>query len=144
MTRLRTSRPESSVPSRCSSDGPCRRMTGSRNVGSCGASTGANSATTTVPRMIAPLTSATGVSSSVRSQYQREDGVMPASGDRLGRTVRAESAGAESVAAIANPWIEEDVEDVDQEVDQDVDAGDRHHRPLDQRIVAPADALDDE
>src|SRR5215218_5245463 len=144
MTRLNTSRPASSVPSRYLSDGPCRRTTGSMNVGSWGARTGASRATSTNPRMITALTNATGFSSRVRSQYQREDGEMPASGDRPRRTERAESVDAESVAAIANPRVEEDVEDVDQEIDQHVDASDRHHRPLDQRIVAPADTLDDE
>src|SRR5215204_2871645 len=119
-------------------------MTGSRKVGSCGAKTGASSATNTNPSTITALTSATGFSSSVRTQYHREDGEILARGERPCRATRTGAAGAVSVAAIADPGVEEDVQDVDQQIDQHVDSGDRHHRPLDQRVVAPPDTLDDE
>src|SRR5207249_5116014 len=45
---------------------------------------------------------------------------------------------------VPNAWIEDDVEDIHDEVDQDVDAGDDEQHALDHRVVAPHDGIDGE
>src|SRR5512139_1257359 len=45
---------------------------------------------------------------------------------------------------ILDAWIERGVSEIDQEVDRYRDHGDEHHQVLNDRVVAPADRLDQE
>src|SRR5690348_10823885 len=94
---------------------------------------------------IVPLATAIGFSSNLRTQYQREVGPIRESTLLPARfSVSAASDGVALTVAISHPGIDEDVEDIDEEVHDHIGGGDEHHRPLDHRKIAPANALDDE
>src|SRR5262245_59434300 len=136
MRRLNSSRPNSSVPrAYC---GPGRRSgLAICATGSCGARTGAASATaTTIPTSAAPMT-ATGVLDSARRNRAR-----PA---RAGSTPRgrAATAGAAPASLIAKGGVEVRVQEVHEEVHEDEGDGKDHHGPLHDRIVALVDAVEE-
>src|SRR5262247_1162418 len=49
---------------------------------------------------------------------------------------------AAASTAMADPWIDAAVKQIDAEIDQDHDRGDQHDTALQRRIVAPANCLD--
>src|SRR5258708_3147501 len=112
MTRLKTSRPRSSVPKRCADDGPCSMSRGTSAIGSWVAMSGAKSA----------------VSSSAPKSASPE----APNGDRMSRR---------STSRIADPRIEPGIQQIDDEIRDEGRDGDQQHGPLDHREVTIEDGL---
>src|SRR6266446_4306724 len=108
--RERMQRPNSSVPSGNSADGPARAYGRSWRMGSCGAIRRAPNARTTSPRMTAsPITAS-------RCFAKRRQ-----------------------ISFIADARVEPAVEEIHQQIDEDENDGDQQHASLHHRIVALED-----
>src|SRR6267143_5129337 len=134
-TRLQTSRPNSSVPRKCWALGACRRAAGSSRVGLCVESTPASDAARTKARRISAPATTLRLASVRRSQRGRVDGAPAAA--RGSRTSTATSL-------IADPRIDDRVEEIDPKVDEHVGGGGDEDNPLHHRVIAPQNRRDDE
>src|SRR5262245_39655842 len=137
MMRESMSRPSGSVPSRKRGSPPSTQAGGSlakpRNcsIGECGASSGANSATRQMmTTMTRPITA---------PRFSRKDRQNSSRGPGAARRggLRATSAG------MADPRVDDAVEHVDQQIEEDDNAGNQQDAALKCGIVAPADRFDE-
>src|SRR5678815_3900949 len=128
MTRLRMSRPKSSVPSGWLRLGACRRSVDFILTGSWGASTGANSAVTTRTRMSRPPRAPSGLLRMIRNTLATEPTVLV------------------MLRFLSKPdaWIEEAVHHVDHEVQHDDAGGQEQVDALDDGVVTPGDGVEQE
>src|SRR6187431_1984347 len=139
--RANRSRPSSSVPSRCSAEGSCRRSLTAVSFGSkpLNGPASSDTATTQARAIAAPSTirrrnslrSTSGTPSGRRGTGFSGPLTAPAWGGRDCWSLRG------AVTSVLHPWIDHRVQEVDGEVDDHVDY--RHHqqRALDHRVVAP-------
>src|SRR4030095_6343538 len=128
MTRLRMSRPKSSVPSGWLRLGACRRSADFILTGSWGASTGASSAVAT--------------STKISRAPRAPRGLV-----RMTRTALATNpARDDMVRLLSEPdaWVEEAVDHVDHEVQHDDAGGQEQVDALDDRVVTPGDGVEQE
>src|SRR5574342_914036 len=118
-TRLQMSRPNSSVPRKCRPLGGWSRAAGSRRVGLCVESGPAKSAASTkARRMRAPATTLR-LARRRRSQRGRVEGApTPTAGPRT----------STAASVIADPRVDDRVQEIDPEVDQHVGRGDQTQR----------------
>src|SRR6266508_4902334 len=125
-TRLKTSRPKSSVPKRCAADGARRRSRTLIAIGSCGAMSGAKEARSRRPP---------------KSAKPRTIG-----GDRRARPTKAANApGRRSIAAgslgVADTRIEPRIQHVHREIHEHEGDGAHQDGALDEREIAIEDRL---
>src|SRR4029453_13805697 len=116
MTRLRMSRPKSSVPSGWFQLGACRRSLDFILMGSCGASAGARSAVATSTRMRRPPRAPSGL--------------------------RRITWNTRIVLSEPDPGIEERVDHVDHQVEHDDARGQKQVDALDDGVVTPGDGVE--
>src|SRR6185503_4610436 len=128
MTRLRMSRPKSSVPSGWFRLGDCRRSVDFILMGSCGASSGARSAVATSTRMSRPPRTPSGLLRITRNTRASE----PVLNDMRKRL------------AEPDPRVEEAVDHVDHQIQNDDARGQEQVDALDDRVVAPGDGVEQE
>src|SRR5262245_22506381 len=121
-----------SVPNQLAADGGRRRLSGSMTTGSVVPSHGARIATIAVRLRSTRPTIAMG--------WRRPSRASPARAPRTGPVVGVTSAPL--IGSVANPRIEDRVEEVDGEVDEDVHGRDDQHHALDDRVVSPQDGVD--
>src|SRR6185312_9023936 len=126
ISRASSSRPSPSVPSQCSTENGARRSSMSMSVGLGSGSTGAKIATTNM-KIIQPIAS----QNSVPSRLPLRAGWLTAS-----------SATSSSSVAMANPGVENGVEQVDDEVHDDEAGANQQHHPLQDDEVAREDRAD--
>src|SRR6266545_4339296 len=134
-TRLQTSRPNSSVPRKCRALGAWSRAAGSSRVGLCVESTPASSAASTKARRIRAPATTLRLARVRRSQRGRVDGAAAL-------TVGARTSTVASV--IADPRIDQRVQQVDPEIDEHVGRGRDEDDPLHHRVVTPQNRRNDE
>src|ERR1700674_2710447 len=115
MTRLRMSRPKSSVPSRWLRLGACRRSADFILMGSYGASTGARRAVATRPRMSRPPKAPSGL-----PRITRNNDMPP-------------------LLSESDPRVEEAVHHVHHQVQHDDARGQEQVDALDDGVVTPGD-----
>src|SRR3984893_2505144 len=120
MTRLRMSRPKSSVPSGWLRLGACRRSLDLTLMGSYGASTGARRAVATRPRMSRPPSAPSGLPRMTRSR------------DMPGRLAEPDAR------------VEEAVHHVDHQIQRDDAGGQEQVDALDDGVVPPGDGVEQE
>src|SRR5271163_28226 len=93
---------------------------------------------TTTPKTASPKTA---------PRFSRKAAQNDASGEGWARTAAASSAigvsSAATSAAMANPRIDDAVDEIDDQIDADDDRRDQHDPALQSRIVAPADRIDE-
>src|SRR6058998_1003480 len=128
MTRLRMSRPKSSVPSGWFRLGACRRSVDFILMGSWGASTGASRAVAMSTKMSRPPSAPSGLPRTTRKTVPTALVLE----DMLGRLSEPD------------PRIEEAVNDVDGQVQDDDARGQEQVDALDDRVVAPGDGIEQE
>src|SRR3990172_1385499 len=134
MMRLKTSRPNSSVPSRWAPPGGCSRFEGWAR-GSKGEISGAATASTMNPTTNRTPTSPTGWRITCRTIS-----ASPLRGRRAAPgVIRAVAA-----SVIADPWIEIGVDQIDEQVDHDEDDRDEKYPGLDDRVVPLIDPVEDQ
>src|SRR5579884_2205960 len=124
MTRLRRSRPRSSVPKGCAADGGRSLSSGAIRRGSNGAA--ARPATARTSRnvtMVAPIQAA-GMRTSARSESATK--LVPARGP---------------ATSVADARVEDSIQHVHGEVDDDVDHGQQKRAPHDRGVIEGNDAL---
>src|SRR4051812_20589356 len=124
------SRPRWSVPNQCMAEGACSRSVGVMNCGSP-AIHGAIAATIAMAISNALPIAMVGL----RRTKTRKRARRPGSASGMSTVV---------VISVADAWIEEGIAEIDQQIDQHVDAGEHQYDALDDRIVAPRDRIDDE
>src|ERR1700733_14652714 len=143
MRRDSVSWPSPSVPSTNRHEPPASQTGGARtasrncSIGEWGATTfAARASMTTRPKTARPKTA---------PRFSRNAAQNDASGEGWARTAAASSpivaAIAVASAAMANPRIDDAVDEVDDQVDADDDGRDQHDAPLQRGIVAPADRI---
>src|SRR5690554_2728954 len=126
-TRLKTERPNSSVPNQCSAEGGCRRARRFCLAGGASAMTGARTATST------SASTSTRPNTAMRFRKKRRT-----AGERR-KPVR--TSGTARASAIADPRVEQGIGEVHQQVHDDEDHGDEQHGALHQRGVLRADGV---
>src|SRR5438105_896277 len=139
MTRLRTSRPNSSVPIRCARLGGCRSTRKSCLVGLYGLIWPAkNAEAITRIKTSAPATPVRERRKRRRAAPQgvverRTDAALAA---RPGWAGRLSGSDETATSGVANARIERGVQHVYQQIDRDDENSDDQHRPLNDRVVA--------
>src|SRR5580704_6646043 len=145
MRRDSVSWPSPSVPSTKRQEPPASHTGGARtasrnwSIGEWGATTLAVSARRTmIAKTARPMTA---------PRFSRNATQNDASGEGCARTAAASSpiglVSARTSAAMANPGIDEAIDEIDDQIDQDDDSGDEEHAALQRRIIAPADGIDE-
>src|SRR5580698_6011548 len=80
-------------------------------------------------------------------RFSRNAAQNDASGEGCARTVAASSpivlASAATSAAMANPGIDDPIDEIDDQIDQDDDGGDEQNAALERWIIAPANRIDE-
>src|SRR6204780_3630406 len=145
MRRDSMSWPSPSVPSTKRHEPPASHTGGARtasrncSIGEWGATILAVSARRTmIAKMARPMTA---------PRFSRNAPQNDASGDGCARTAAASSpiglVSAATSAAMADPGIDDSVDEIDDQIDEDDDSGDQQNTPLQRRIIAPADGIDE-
>src|ERR1700733_7775376 len=144
MRRDSISWPAPSVPSTKRQDPPFSHTGGARtasriwSIGEWGATTFAVSPRRTIMAKTARPNNA--------PRFSRNAAQNDARGEGCARTAAASSpiglVSARTSAAMANPGIDEAIDEIDDQIDQDDDSGDEEHAALQRRIIAPADRVD--
>src|ERR1700722_18432496 len=145
MRRDSISWPSPSVPSTKRQEPPFSHTGGARtasrnwSIGEWGATTFAVSARRTMmAKTASPITA---------PRFSRNAAQNDASGEGCARTAAASSpiglVSAATSAAMADPGIDDSVDEIDDQIDQDDDGGDEQNAALQRWIIAPANGVDE-
>src|SRR3984957_7950978 len=143
MRRDSMSWPSPSVPSTKRQEPPFSHTGGARtasrnwSIGEWGATTFAVSARRTMmAKTASPITA---------PRFSRNAAQNDASGEGCARTAAASSpidlVSAARSAAMADPGIDDSIDEIDDQIDQDDDGGDEQNAALERWIIAPADGI---
>src|SRR3954454_2827608 len=132
------SRPRSSVPNQCCADGALRTSVQLVAMGSYGESSGAKIASTMNVAMITSPTTAPLRRSSRRSALRA--GLSNSSEALIGIAPTMASL----MRSIPQPWIDEDIGDIGNQVQRNVDGRGHQHHALHHGIVAVENGIDDQ
>src|SRR5260370_6080718 len=124
MTRLRRSRPRSSVPNRCEGEAERSLSSGAIRSGSYGATAFPASAMLSRTTTMAPPIHAPGMRPSRRSDRARK--LVPATA---------------TAASVPDARVHDSIRHVHGEVDDDIDGGEEQRRPHDGRVIERQDAF---
>src|SRR6185312_8557203 len=130
MTRLKMSRPSSSVPNQCKADGALRTLVQLCATGSYGVTRGAKIAS----RMNSTITARPNTAPLRRNsrRVRRRHGVSIVAALASGMRSMVASA----MRSAAQPWIDQDVGDIGEQIERDVDRRRDQHDALHDRVVA--------
>src|SRR5271168_691574 len=145
MRRDSVSWPSPSVPSTKRQDPPASHTGGARtasrncSIGEWGATILAVSARRTMMAKTARPNTA--------PRFSRNANQNDARGEGCARTAAASSpiglVSAATSAAMADPGIDDAIDEIDDQIDEDNDGGDEQNAALQRRVVAPADGIDE-